>query len=148
MEPIKDMPDPAAATDLSWVGSVVSPALNFIGALSIAAVGYVHVRLNKVEQEASAAQLALRAAVEASANSVKADVTRQLAELKVAHTTEERTLWDALDAERRRSQEFREAMLANGVTKSDLASFKADLKDHITHAIAGAANGAALKRVG
>lgn len=150
MEPVKKMPDPAAVAhaDMSWVGSIVSPLLNVVGAFALAAVGYVHVRLNKVEADADAVAASLRATVEASAKSVKEDLSRQLADVKGNHEREERVLWEALEADRRRSQDFRETVLREMATRPDIAAMKADLKDHITHVVAGAANGHALTRVG
>lgn len=148
MEPEKIMADPTAAThiDVPWLGSVVSSTLNFIGAIALAAVGYVHVRLNKIEAESDAKAEALRGAVQQAVASVKTDLTAQISTLAIARQQEERTLWEAVEAERRRSQDFREKMLGEVATKNDLSATRADLKEHITHVVAGVMNGGGLKR--
>ena len=143
MEPEKKMADPGAAAhlDVPWIGSVVSATLNFIGAVALAAVGYVHVRLNKVESEADSATDALRETIEKSTASLKSDMVMQISTLAAARQQEERTLWDAIEAERRRSQDFREKMLGEMATKNDLSATRLDLKEHMTHVAAMMAAG-------
>jgi uncharacterized membrane protein YhiD involved in acid resistance len=112
--------------------------LSFLGLIALAVVAHMNSRFSRLEDWVKKSMDNMQETNRASANG-HADRLRTAEESAKAHAAKgDHELWEALTRHAKETQEFREAIIRDGVTKADLANFKADLKDHITVSISAA----------
>lgn len=113
-------------------------ALNLLGIVSIAVVGYVNHRVTRLEDGMKTAIQELGKSLESAVGKVTTRVTEVDAAARAHALDGDKSLWDAFTTHARETHEFRERVLSEGATKADLNGVKQDLKEHISTAVGAA----------